>query len=84
MTPADVIENTIRRQPQSDAHTLARAIATDLSGHGMLAERPAGGRRATKTTDGPRPRCERPYDPHSGTELNAAGNCPICGWRPDP
>lgn len=87
ITPADVIAGTLRRAgiPNADVH--AKTIAADLAGHSLLADSPTPKR--TKRTTGPAPRCARPGDPHSGTELvgvrpdGTGGHCPICGWSPD-
>lgn len=79
ISPADVIAGTLRRAgiPNADVH--ARAVAADLAGHSLLADSPTPPR--TKRTSGPKPKCRRPIDPHSGTDL-VGGRCPTCGWNP--
>lgn len=80
ITAADVIAGTLRRAGVADADFHAKAIAADLAGHSLLAD--SGTPRRAKRATGPKPRCQRPVDPHSGTEL-VGGRCPSCGWGPD-
>lgn len=86
ITAADVIAGTLRRAGIPDADVHARAVAADLAGHSLLADSPTP--RRGKRHAGPAPRCQRPVDPHSGTDLvglrpdSTGGHCPICGWNP--
>lgn len=89
-TPADVIAATLRRAGVPDAELHARAVAADLAGHSLLADSPTPRRtKRAKRATGPAPRCRRPVDPHSGTDLigvradGTGGYCPACGWSPD-
>lgn len=78
-TPADVIAASLRRAGVPQADVLARTVAADLAGHSLLADSPAP--RRGKRDAGPAPKCQRPVDPHTGTDL-VGGRCPICGWSP--
>lgn len=78
-TPADVIAASLRRAGVRDPDVLARTVAADLAGHSLLADSPTP--RRTKTA-GPKPRCQRPVDPHYMTDL-VGGRCPVCGWSTD-
>lgn len=80
ISPADVIAGTLRRAGVPNPDIVARTVAADLAGHSLLADSPTP--RRIKRTAGPAPRCRRPVDPHSGTDL-VGGRCPICGWNPD-
>lgn len=86
-TPADVIAASLRRAGVPNPDVVARSVAADLAGHSLLADSPAP--RRTKPAPAPPPRCRRPIDPHSGTDLvgvrpdGTGGHCPACGWSPD-
>lgn len=80
ITAADVIAGTLRRAGIPDAEVHAKTIAADLAGHSLLADSPTP--RRGKRDAAPAPKCQRPVDPHSGTDL-VGGRCPICGWTPN-
>lgn len=78
-TAIDVITAALRRAGVAQADMHARTIAADLTGNGYPLDTDGGVHARRRTTAAPREYCQRPIDPHSGTQL-VGKTCPTCGW----